>query len=260
MDDLDNFLKSDEAPTVEAEAPAPEATEAPAPEATETVEQTQQRQRDEKGRFAPKGETESASPAPTEATLDHAALIGERRRRQEAEARIAEYEARLAQYQAPQQQQAQPEGPPDRWEDPEGYDRWLVNQAAVAAREEATQAFNYQRIQAAAAQFQADKPDYQEVIGVFGQMANYNPSLISQMQQAPNPAEFAYRTAKTQLEISQHGGLDGLINARVQQALQTQAPPPAQQTPIPETLAGEQSARGSSGVLHVPSLDDILKR
>ena len=265
MDQLDDFLKGPEAPAAEAvESPAPEtpeAVEAEAPEAT--AEEARGPVRDEKGRFAPKGAAEQAeaveSPSTTEPTLDHAALIGERRRRQEAEERLKELERQLQGYQQPQPvTQQQPQSPPDRWEDPEGYDRWLIQQASETARNEAMQAFQHQRIQMSALEAEGRLPDYRDKIQVFEQMAQANPLLMEQMIQAPNPAEFAYNTAKSHLDIQQYGGIEGLIKARVEEALKAQAPAPA---PVPTTLAAEQSAGGPSGQpLHVPSFDEILKR
>lgn len=263
MDNLDDFLKGeDEAPQAEVTTEAVEAPETA--QVAEATEARADRPRDEKGRFAPKGETVE-SPSTEEPQFDHAATIGERRRRQEAEARAAEAEARLQQLAAQLQQQAQyqpPQGAPDRWEDPEGYDRWLVAQASTAAAEtaraEAYHQFQYQRINTAAAQYRQAVPDYDEKIQVFGQMAQQNPALIAELNRAPNPAEYAYNVAKTQLEIAQYGGLDGLINARVAEALSATAPAP-KAAPIPDTLADAQSARGSSAGTYAPKpLEEIL--
>jgi hypothetical protein len=264
MDNLDDFLKTDE-PVEAVETEAPEA-EAPAEPTEEQPAPTAERPRGPDGKFIPKGETpatepeDGASPAPQEAPLDHAALIGERRRRQEAEQRIAEYEARFAQMQQPQVQQA-PQGAPDMFEDPEGYTRYVAAQAAEVARQEAYGQFQYQRIDTAARQFAPTVPDYAEKVQVFQQMAQSNPALLQELFRANNPAEYAYNTAKTQLEISQYGGLEGLIKARVEEALKAQPPAtPTAPSPIPETLADAQSARGSSASFTVPTLDDILKR
>jgi hypothetical protein len=264
MDNLEEFLQgNNEAP----EAEAVETVEAQPEVAEQPETETEKaRARDEKGRFAPKGETpaepEGASPAPAEPQLDHAALIGERRRRQEAEDRIRALEEQfktLQQTQQPTTQQDQ--GPPDRWEDPEGYDQWLVSQAAERARAEAREAFQVERIAMAAEEMKANHPDYAEKIGVFQQMVAVNPMLADEMRRSANPARYAYDVAKTQIEISQYGGLEGLINARVA-AAQAQAPAPVAAAPIPNTLADEQSARGGSNLTgaHVPTLDEILKR
>jgi hypothetical protein len=267
MDNLDEILNGEtttdeptaEAPEVEAPAEPQTTEEQPAP--------TAERPRGPDGKFIPKGETpatepeDGASPAPQEAPLDHAALIGERRRRQEAEQRIAEYEARFAQMQQSPPVQQAPQGAPDMFEDPEGYTRYVAAQAAEVARQEAYGQFQYQRIDTAARQFAPTVPDYAEKVQVFQQMAQSNPALLQELFRANNPAEYAYNTAKTQLEISQYGGLEGLIKARVEEALKAQPPAaPTAPSPIPETLADAQSARGSSASFTVPTLDDILKR
>ena len=257
MDEMEDFLKGETIEAVEV-SEVTETTETP--EVAEP-EQSEGRVRDEKGRFAPKGaekSEEAVSPTATEAPLDHAALIGERRRRQEAEDRLRQLEEAIrTTQQAPQQQAPAQAQVPDRWEDPDGYDQWLIAQAAAMARAEASQTFQTQRIQAAALEVMQRLPDYQEKIGVFEQMATANPALLQEMVRSPNPAEYAYNMARTQLEISQYGGIDGLINARVQEALKAQPAP----TSIPETLASEQSGRaaigGAPGNL---TLDDILKR
>lgn len=266
MDQLDEFLNGSEAPVAEIETPEqPQAIETAEVETPEvTAEEPTGPVRDEKGRFAPKGENtaaepapEAASPAAAETPLDHAALIGERRRRQEAEDQLRALQEQLARQQQPQPQIAEPQGPPDRWEDPEGYDRWLVAQAATAARNEAMQAFQHQRIKMTAIEAQNRLPDYTDKIRAFEQMAQANPLLMQQMIEAPNPAEFAYNTAKSHLDIQQYGGIEGLIQARVQEALKAQAPA----HPIPTTLATEQSAGGPQGQpFHVPSFDEILGR
>jgi len=266
MDNLDDFLKGEnEAPEPEAEAPETPETEAEAPqpeaeaEAPEVEAKDEGRPRDEKGRFIPKGEKEEASPPEAEERIPVKALQEERRKRQELEAQLMQMQQHLQQ--PPQQQQA-PQGPPDRWEDPEGYDQWLVTQAAHAARAEAYQQFQYQRLAESGNRLRQSTPDYEEKIQVFGQMANANPSLLAQLVQAENPAEFAYNLGKQQIEIAQYGGIDGLIQAKVQEALSKAQPAPVEQKPslsIPETLADAQSARGSESAAFNPTpLESIL--
>jgi hypothetical protein len=265
MDNLDDFLKTDEpVETVEAEAP-----EAEAPAEPQTTEEqpapTAERPRGPDGKFIPKGETpatepeDGASPAPQESQFDREATIGERRRRQEAERRLAEYEARFAQMQQSPPVQQAPQGAPDMFEDPEGYTRYVAAQAAEVARQEAYGQFQYQRIDTAARQFAPTVPDYAEKVQVFQQMAQSNPALLQELFRANNPAEYAYNTAKTQLEISQYGGIEGLIKARVEDALKAKAPAPTS-PPIPDTLADAQSSRGSSESFTPPTLDQILGR
>jgi hypothetical protein len=264
MENLDEFLKgNDEQPVVETETP--EVSETPT-EAAETSEQVEDEPkgpvRDEKGRFAPKGEKEDASPASEEPRLDHAALIGERRRRQALEAELEQIRAQYAQQPQPQFQPQQ-QGIPDRWEDPEGYDRYLIAQASQLAEERAMHAVQTQRIYSSAVAARAKYADYGDAHAVFGDMVQQNPMLFQQMVNAPDPAEFAYQTAKTEMEIRQYGGIDALVQARVQAELAKAQPQPTPTQPnIPDTLADAQSARGSSSAqaFTVPSLDDILRR
>jgi hypothetical protein len=97
-------------------------------EQPETPAEQESRARDDKGRFAKKGEQEEgASPAPEQRSDEYegAATIGERRRRQDAEQQRDEYRTRLEALeqkfnQLPNPQQQEPAPLPDIWEDPEG--------------------------------------------------------------------------------------------------------------------------------------------
>jgi hypothetical protein len=244
MDGLEDFLSAEQPVETQVAEPAPEApVEAPpAAEApTEAVETPTERSTRPRRQVHREG---AGSRPAQEPQFEHAATIGERRRRQEAEAERDALRQQLAQLQQPQPVQQQ-QGPPDRWEDPEGYDQWLVGEATKAAKAEAVQAYQYQRIETSAAQYRTQVSDYDEKIAVFGQMVQSNPALLEQLHKAPNPAEYAYNAAKTQLEISQFGGIDGLVNARVEEALKTRQPV-VPTPPIPDTLADAQSARGTS--------------
>jgi hypothetical protein len=263
MGDLDGFLKGNEAEEVETPEAEPETPETPempeTPEAPEAKAETQPRGPD--GKFVSKGETKPEEPpaasspeATPEPQLDHAALIGERRRRQEAEDRLRALEAQLQQ----QPKFQQPAEAPDVFADPDGYTRWVAQQAAQQAEAQAYERFQYQRIEMAAQQFAPTVPDYAEKVQVFEQMAQANPSLMQELYRAANPAEYAYNTAKTQIEINQYGGLEGLIKARVQEALKAQVPAPTPAPPVPDTLAVEQSARAPAAGHQPPSLEEIL--
>lgn len=243
MDNLEEFL-SDEPQAIDPAPADPEPQAEPEPA---------ERPRGPDGKFVAKSEPAPADPAPAEPQLDHAALIGERRRRQEAEQQLEQLRAQYAQ---PQQQPA-PQSPPDRWEDPEGYDQWLIGQAARQAEQRAMQAVQQQRIYDSAVRARAKHEDYDTAHAVFGEMVQANPALFQRMLGEADPAEFAYNAAKTEMDIRQYGGLDKLVEARVAARL-AEAQPAAPS--IPGTLADAQSARGSTASLHVPTLDEILKR
>ena len=263
-------ILNDAEPKAEVEAEEVE-TEAQPEEATEEAEpETAERPRGPDGKFIKKGESDEpeapAAEAPpaseeTQGNIPIAALKDERAKRQALEAELMQMRNQFAQMQQPQ---AQPEqGPPDRWEDPEGYDRWLINQATTQAtqqaRTEATQAYQTQRIQMSAQEAKAKLPDYAEKMGVFEQMVNVNPGLVDQLYQAPNPAQFAYETAKMQMEISQYGGLEALIEARVKarEAELLQKAPAA----LPPSISSDRSVGARSGPAWggPTPLGDILK-
>lgn len=284
MDGLDTFLNGGEA----APTPAPAAEASPAPAeaqpAAPAAEAPAGQPRGERGRFAPKGDTAPAEepkaepgapPAPKtdEPPLDHPALIAERRRRQDAERRLEELSRPATPAPTPTAAQpgpAAPAGPPDRFEDPDGYDQWLIATVTQRARAEAIAAHQEERIATSADVARAKYPDWAEKATVFAELARANPALEHALRNNPNPGEYAYSTAKLHLELQQHGSLDALIAAREEAARAaareeatragTIAPPanPA----IPESLAGSQSSRAAApaapqGPL---SLDDILKR
>jgi hypothetical protein len=227
--------------------------------------------RDERGRFAPKVEaepsavetgetaTEADPPQPVQEVPptpepDHEpqaipfkALKDERAKRQQLEAELAELRRQITQPQPPQQpafQQPQaPETAPDRWEDPEGHDRWLMTQAASAARQEALETVRIERVTQTAMAARQRYQDFDTVVGTFQQLASMNPVLEQQMLQQPDPAEWAYRTAKTHLEVSQYGSLDAAVEARVQAKLAEEMAKLQKQAaaPAPVSLATERN-------------------
>lgn len=223
------------------------------PEAVEP----EQRPRDEHGRFAPKGETEGESPAPVEEKpqLEHPALIGERRRRQEAEARAADLEARL---------NAQPVAPPPSVFDDEDA-AWAARseQFLSVAEQRAMAKFEERLIARSANAARGKYQDFDDVVGTFSELAQSNPNLERQLRDAENPGEFAYTTAKAHIELQQHGGdINALVAARVKAELEkAPQPEPKPEVAIPESLAGAQSARASSATApKMPTLDEILGR
>jgi len=226
------------------------------PEAVEEKAETPQPARDEHGRFAPKGEEESASPAPVEEkpTLEHPALIGERRRRQEAEARAAELEARLNSQPAPQLA--------DIWENTQEWQSQFRDQILSEAEQRALARFEERNIARSATAARSKYQDFDDVIGTFSDLARQNPLLERQLRDADNPGEFAYTTAKTHMELQQYGGdVNALVAARVKAELEKARPKDSEPSvEIPESLAGAQSARGTTAPTPSSfSLDDILR-
>jgi hypothetical protein len=271
-DGIEEFLTgaNEAAPAVEAEAAtAAPAAAAGAVDGGEAGASTAGQPRASDGKFAPKGEAEAgASPAPGETPpLEHPALLGERRRRQDAERQLEEMRQRSGGAAAPEAPQALPqqsETPPDRYEDPEAYDAWLIGRA----RSEALASVQEERIMESADAARSRYPDWQEKAAVFAQLARSNPNLEHALRTNRNPAEYAYRTASLHLELQQHGSIEALIAARVAAEVArvgtapgttASAAAPASATVIPESLAASQSARSSAAAPGgPPSLDDIL--
>lgn len=245
------------------EEPVIEQPEAETPPEAETTEDQarDERPRDEHGRFIPKGEKQpeeaqeaipapSAPPAPEESRMvPRDALQDERRKRQELEAQLREMQRQVQQIQQPP---PVPQAVPDQWEDPEGHTRYLIQQAAASAREEALAEVRRERVLLSAEAAKQRHPDYVEKVDTFNQLAAQNPALIATMMQQPDPAEFAYNTAKQHLELSQYGSLearDAALRAKWEaealERLRAEVAP-AQST-APTTLAAERNVGSRSG-------------
>ena len=270
--DIDEILNG-QAPEAETVAEEPATPETPEPEiSAEAASQP----RDESGRFAPKGEEQPADPvdpeaAPPAVKTEHdippAALVEERRKRQDAEARAAQLEQQWAQFQQQQQPaQHQDQQPliPSVYEDENGFAYGLMQLAAARAQQDllpqvelmlAEQRRDFQE-QTARGKY----PDWEEKARIFAEHFKANPALQEEARRHPNPAEYAYSYGKNVLEVQQIGSLDvdAIKAAAVQEYLSKQAGGSPQD--IPTSLAGAQSARTSSAAQAPPSLRDILGR
>jgi hypothetical protein len=208
------------------------------------------------GKFIAKAEpevpAEGAPPAPVEQPIDHAALIGERRRRQEAENEREALRQQLAQFQTQTP-------PPDFWDDPDQAFNHRLQTVLPDITERIRSELRVERVKESADDARSRYQDYDQTIDVFHQLATQNPSLQQQMLMARDPAEFAYKTAKTHQQVQSYGSIEQMIEAEVAKRLTAQ---PAPATPIPDTLADAQSSRGApaSAITAPPTLDAILGR
>lgn len=172
----------------------------------------------------------------------YAALKDERRKRQEAEARIANLER---QFQAAQQA-TQPEPEIDFWDNPQRVIATQVQRAvseALAAEKQQQQA---QRIDASEVAARVKYADYDDAFHAFRQAVQANPVLAQQMASASDPAEFAYTKGKTALDLERVGSIDELLRAeRAKWEAEARAAMP---TPtLPATTAADGSVGGRSG-------------
>lgn len=178
----------------------------------------------------------------------------ERGKRQELERRLAAIEA------------AKPKEPEKGfWDDPEG--------ALAKQKQDFQQALTGMRLQTAEGIARSRYKDFDEKVAVFSELAQSTPGLGQQMLQAPDPAEFAYRTAANHMAIKEAGGIEELrakierdttarVRAEVEAELRAKADALAKAR---EALPGSLSDARSTGAANrpvwsgPPSLDEILK-
>jgi hypothetical protein len=235
----------------EAEEVAIEA--APEEQAEEPVSQP----RDETGRFARKGE-DSGSPPQIEKSeeppLDHAAIVAERRRRQEAEQRAKALEEQLQALQNP------PEPPPSIWEDEQGWQQQFGSQVVSQA---VTQATLNAKLDMSEMMVRQANPDFEEVKAEFLALAEQNPGLVQQALADPHPWNKAYQIAKNHRAMQELGAtnLDDLkakLRAELMAEMQGQMP---SQSPVPPTLTTERNVGTRAGPAWSGprSLDELLR-
>lgn len=225
MDELDNILNDEPTQTVEV-------VEAP---------QVEEQPRQPDGKFAPKGEPESASPAPVEEpALEHPALIGERRRRQEAEAERERLAKELEALRNP------PAPPPSVFEDEQGWQQHFGSEVINTAVQQAT--FN-SKLDMSEMMVRQANADFEEMKATFLELADQNPSLRQQALQDPHPWNKAYQIAKNHKAMQELGAtdvqsLEAKIREKVMAELQSQ---PVTRAGLPPSLSTEQNVGGRSG-------------
>lgn len=237
MGTIDDILSGEPVaePTVEAVAEAAPEPQ-PEPEAAPV-------QRDDKGRFAPKGETEGASPAPAQQEpFDPAPVIAERRRRQEAEQRAQALEQELQALRNP------PAPPPSIWEDEQGWQQHFGNQVASAAAEQASLNATLNMSEMLTRQSNAD---FDEMKEQFLKLAEENPVLRQQALADPHPWNKAYQIAKNHKAMQDLGATDveslkEKIREQLVAEMATQQPQPGP-APLPPTLSNERNVGTRSG-------------
>ncbi len=207
--------------------------------------------RDEHGRFAQKGEEESASPAPVEEPpFEHAAVKGERSRRQAAEQERdtfrAELDALKQQFQATQQPKPAPA--PDFWEDTPGWQQHFGGEVTRTAVQEAV--FQSQLNMSEMMTRQAN-PDFDEIKAQFLALAEQNPTLREQALADPHPWNKAYQIAKNHKAMQELGATDlDTLKAKLREELmaEVQGQQPQMQRPgLPPTLANERNVGTRAG-------------
>lgn len=120
------------------------------------------------------------------------------------------------------------------------------------------------RVEALQAAARARHEDYEDKERVFVELAQSNPYLVAQLQQAQDPAEFAYKTAEYHIAMQEAGGSLDALKKRLSEELaqEKQSSFQAKAQAIPKTLAGATgTGRRSAQVFSGPTgLDDIYSR
>lgn len=236
--DLNDIISDKELKHEEPKPKEPEA-KAEAPKAEPKAEA-----KPEQGEKPKVAESPSAPVEQVEKTVPLKALEEERRKRQEYERRIKELET---------QPKQEPQQAPQFWENPEQYIAQVGNQI---------------RIETSQATMRAIHQDYDEMESFFVEKAQRMPYLIAQLNSHPNPALFAYQTAK-QLkemdEIQAGGGLEALrkkiaeeTEARVKGEYEAKFAPPAPAAVPNPSLAAAPAPSASAEVWNPPSTDEIF--
>lgn len=183
---------------------------------------------------------QAATPAveSEEVKVPKAALIAERRKRQELERQLAE-------------RQAQQFDPSVFYQDPATIQAYVeqstFNKVLAMSREIAREQYE----------------DYEEMEELFAQEAERNPALVAELRSHPAPALFAYKTAKQLKTVkeAQDGTLEARIRAEIEAKLRAEFEQKAaqQKPPVPTDLSGARSAPVQTAVAE-ESLEDILKK
>lgn len=192
-------------------------------------------------------------PAEPKEEWTKAAVLDERRKRQALERDLA------AMRKAAEQQPKRP----DVFEDPDG--------AFRHEREQFAQQIHATRLELTQELMRDAHTDYDELESEFIDLAKANPFLLQQLQQARNPARFAYETAKKARDaaaLQDVGKLRADIEAKIRAELEEKLRKEVEESlkrdgKKREALAPSLAAAQSKGAMNEApdeSLDSILKR
>lgn len=123
-------------------------------------------------------------------------------------------------------------------------------------REQFQQDITLLRVENAQNSARAKYADYDEKEQVFVGLVQQIPYLAAQIQQSPNPAEFAYQTAKFHMEVQAAGGSVDALKAKLTADIEAErkAKYAVQTANLPKTLSGATgTGRTSSQVFTGPA-------
>ena len=238
MSDLDDVLEGEEA-TGEELASSPE-------EETEQAGPTE-----EAAEEKPTEEPDASIQEDKEQEGLKAAIAAERRRRQEAEQRIAEFE----------QKAQESVEKPDFWEDPES-----VIQERMQSVE---RKFENRFLNMSEHSARARHKDFDDVASYFfDELAAQNPALAQEALQAPDPYEHIYQTASKHKLVNDIGDIESYkskLRAEIAQELEAEKKAAIEQalktkSELPGTLSKESAASSPASGAEYESLEDLMGR
>lgn len=231
----------------------------------------------ETGQFAPKPEEAKAEPeakeepkeAPKTEVVKPAAPQQEMTEKEKGLLRAAEAERRKRQDLERQLQELQTKAPASTepaktfWDDPEGW----MSRHQEQQRQEALK----QRLGVAEMLARSKYSDFDDKVATFTEMAKTTPGLIQAWLASPDPAEYAYRAGKNQMELREAGSIDGLkakiekeLRLKIEQELKEKAKAQTEalakeRAALPPSLSDARSTGVNKPVWSgPPSMDDIL--
>lgn len=192
---------------------------------------------------------ESAKRADDEESWTMAAVLDERRKRQELERQLEELRAK-----------EKPEDTrPDVFEDPDG--------AFSHVEQRFNQKILNERITLSRALMEDRHADYADKEAVFVGMAKENPDLIRQMQEHPFPAKFAYEQASKHQEYQAMQDVDAYksklreeVKAELLQEMEAKNSQKAEKDKIADAPSLSKTRSAKDDPVIDESLEDIFKR
>jgi hypothetical protein len=229
-------------------APEPVVDLTPAPAAAPAAAPAQARAADGKFAAAPAPEAApapaAAAPAPTPPVVPEPPRqeLNERERAFLARATEETRKRQALEHELAQLKQVPAEPPKPFWDDP---DAALKQQAAQIqeVKSHVSQMLINEKVQQSEYHARQTHPDFDQKMNEFALAAQEIPGLLQQCAASPNPAEFAYKTAKSRIELREVGSLDAYREKiRAEERIKIEA---EFQKKHEETLRQQQAIPGS---------------